>query len=130
VLVAVRSDPPDLVLLHHGLQFCSAILYERLRTHARTKDVPVLLVAPPEALEFFEAKPTAAFFASRPAGTESLVRRVEGVLRSLADPDAGSSPGLIMKMPARVLRTWPLIRADRGRRSLTTGSTRLPEYVG
>jgi DNA-binding response OmpR family regulator len=83
VLMAMHLQMPDLVVLHPGPRFSGPILYRRLRTHPTSRDVPVLLVAQPAALDHFVTRPEPGLFASKPVRLDLLASRVQRLLQIL-----------------------------------------------
>lgn len=83
VLMAMHLEMPDLVVLHPGPKFSGPILYRRLRTHPTSRDVPVLLVARPAALDHFVIRPEPRLFASKPVRLDRLASRVQRLMQIL-----------------------------------------------
>jgi CheY-like chemotaxis protein len=82
-LMAMRLEIPDLVVLQPGPKFSGPILYQRLRSHPETRDVPVVLVTAPAALEQFVTKPEPALFVGKPVQVEALAARVQRLMQVL-----------------------------------------------
>jgi DNA-binding response OmpR family regulator len=92
VLMAMQAQMPDLVVLQPGPKFSGPVIYQRLRTHPKSRDVSVLLVARPAALEHFVTKPEPGLFASKPVRLDRLASRVQGLMQTLPLARGGELP--------------------------------------
>jgi DNA-binding response OmpR family regulator len=84
----MHVELPDLVILNPGPEFFDGLLDRQLRADSLTKNVPVLIVASPVALENLETKPDPDLILAKPVMLDVLEARVDRLLRNVPAPHA------------------------------------------